>query len=112
MSPVTTHILDTSTGRPAAGVPITLEALRGGTWHAVGEGTTDADGRVKDLLTRDRFAPGHWRIRFVTGVYFARAGTTAFYPYVEIVFDVRDADQHYHVPLLLNPFGYSTYRGS
>ena len=112
MSPVTTHILDTSTGRPAAGMPVVLEFLSGGTWHSKGQGTTDADGRVTDLITDAAFAVGHWRIRFTTGVYFAQTETTGFYPYVEIVFDVRATAEHYHVPLLLNPYGYSTYRGS
>ena len=111
-SPVTTHILDTSTGRPASGVPVVLEFLRGGSWHSAGQGTTDSDGRVNGLVAADAFHPGHWRIRFSTGVYFARTETTGFYPYVEIVFDVKDATEHHHVPLLLNPFGYSTYRGS
>jgi 5-hydroxyisourate hydrolase len=111
-SPITTHILDTSTGRPATGVPVILHALRGGSWEAVGHGTTNDDGRVADLLTDEQFSEGHWRLRFATGVYFARTDTKGFYPYVEIVFDVQAKDEHYHVPLLLNPFGYSTYRGS
>ncbi len=111
-SPVTTHILDTSTGRPAAGVPVVLEQLSGGVWHGRGQGTTNDDGRVADLITPDQFATGHWRIRFATGVYFAQTGTAGFYPYVEIVFEVRAVHEHHHVPLLLNPFGYSTYRGS
>ena len=111
-SPVTTHILDTSRGRPAAGVPVVLELLDAGSWRAVGQGTTDDDGRVGDLLGADAFCAGHWRIRFATGVYFAQHETQGFYPYVEIVFEVTNPDEHHHVPLLLNPFGYSTYRGS
>lgn len=113
-SPITTHVLDTSVGRPAAGVPVTLsrEAPNDG-WELLAERTTDADGRIADLLAPGSLKPGTYRIRFATAVYFASVGVEEFfYPWAEIVFCVHAADQHYHVPLLLNPFGYSTYRGS
>lgn len=109
MSAITTHVLDTARGRPAAGVPVRLE--QAGT--VLGSGQTDADGRLRDLLPPDApLAPGIYRLVFDTGAYFHRQDVDAFYPLVSIDFDVRDGGQHYHVPLLLSPFGYSTYRGS
>ncbi len=114
MSGITTHVLDTSRGRPAAGVNIILERREdAGSWSLVGRGTTDGDGRLRTLVppeTANR--TGVHRITFDTGAYFRALGTEGFYPEVVVVFDVRDASQHYHVPLLINPFGYSTYRGS
>jgi 5-hydroxyisourate hydrolase len=108
---ISTHILDTSLGRPAAGVDIVLERKVDEAFVVIARGATDADGRLKGLVTG---APetGQWRIRFDTGGYFARLGVEGFYPYVEIVFVVKNAAEHYHVPLLINPFGFSTYRGS
>ncbi len=110
---ISTHILDTTRGRPAAGVEVTLEREEGGAWVAVGRGATDGDGRVKALLPAGE-APvaGTYRIAFAVEAYFVGRGVEAFYPSVQITFRVRAADEHYHVPLLLNPFGYSTYRGS
>ena len=110
-SPVTTHVLDTARGRPAAGVPVTLDLFDGGTWKRIGHGTTDADGRIRDL-TDSRVTPGRYRLTFDTAAYFTDARIPSFFPVVEIVFDVREAGEHHHVPLLLSPFGYSTYRGS
>ena len=106
MSAITTHVLDTARGCPAAGIPVTLERLDG-TWQTAGTGTTDSDGRIGDLLAPGDIAEGTWRITFNLEGY--QAG---FYPYATIVFRVRDGSQHYHVPLLLSPYGYSTYRGS
>ena len=110
-SPITTHILDTSTGSPAAGVPVRLDRLDGD-WRTLAEGRTNADGRVADLLEPGSLSPGTYRIYFDTGAYWEACGSQGFYPYVEVVFTVERGDQHYHVPLLLNPYGYSTYRGS
>ena len=112
MSPITTHVLDTARGRPAAGVPAILE-LRSGpeAWTEQGRGATDADGRIKDLAT-GLLVPGIYRLTFDTAAYFRAQQVEAFYPYVAIVFEVREPAQHHHVPLLLSPFGYSTYRGS
>jgi 5-hydroxyisourate hydrolase len=113
MSPITTHVLDTAQGRPAAGVPIALEQEEGGGWRALGAGATDGDGRLRDLLPEGHaLAAGVYRLRFDTGAYFAAHGQVSFYPAVEVRFQVADPAQHYHVPLLLSPFGYSTYRGS
>jgi 5-hydroxyisourate hydrolase len=110
MASLSTHVLDTSAGRPAEGVRVTLEAADG---TPLATGVTDADGRVGDLAAD--LASGDHRIRFDTGAWFAAHGVAAFYPEVVVAFTVtagQDGDEHYHVPLLLNPFGYSTYRGS
>lgn len=113
MSSISTHVLDLSTGRPAGGLAVRLER-RGadGAWRVLGDHVTDADGRVRDLLAGASAAAGVHRLTFVTGPYLAASGGRAFYPEASIVFDVFDAAQHHHVPLLLSPFGYSTYRGS
>ncbi len=113
-SPITTHILDTSLGKPASGIRITLESyVTGGAWKELSSGVTDADGRVRDLLG-DKSLPGagRYRMTFETGAYFRSQGTESFYPFVVVTFEIRDAGAHYHVPLLISPFGYSTYRGS
>ena len=113
MSAITTHILDTSTGKPAANVAVTLDFLQDGDWKSVGSGRTNSDGRVPDLINDGfEFQSGQYRIEFAVSEYFETSNTEAFYPYVRIVFIVKDEQSHYHVPLLLNPFGYSTYRGS
>jgi 5-hydroxyisourate hydrolase len=111
MSGITTHVLDTSRGCPAAGVPVVLERAVESGWQQVGRGTTDADGRASDLLTS---APqdGRYRLTFDTGTYFEAVGEAAFYPEVSVTFVAGQGDEHYHVPLLLSRFGYSTYRGS
>ena len=110
-SHVTTHILDTGAGRPAAGVAVSLWAAGPDGWDRVGEGTTDADGRVGSLGP-EQLTRGTYRIDFATGDYFAATGTETFFPSVSLTFALTDAAQHYHVPLLLSPFAYSTYRGS
>ena len=114
MSAITTHVLDTSRGRPASGVPVRLEIqTETGDWQTLGGGATDADGRCKNLLPSGvALAAATYRLTFETAIYFDAHGATGFYPQVSVVFVVRDATQHHHVPLLLNPFGYSTYRGS
>lgn len=113
MSQITTHILDTSIGKPAAGVPIRLEhQTDNGAWQIMAQAITNADGRVTDLLEKSAvLALGIYKIVFDTEGYFSRQNISGFYPIVEIQFYIRDA-AHYHVPLLLNPFGYATYRGS
>jgi 5-hydroxyisourate hydrolase len=106
MSPLTTHVLDTARGRPAAGVPLRLVAPDG----TVTTGVTDADGRCRTLLAPGAFTAGTWSLTFDLAAYFD--GTPAFYPVATIVFAVTNPAEHHHVPLLLSPFGYSTYRGS
>lgn len=114
MSAITTHILDVSLGLPGVGIPVTLERkTHSAGWQAIAEGMTDTDGRVNDLLSiKEAFLPGHYRLVFETGPYFLLRNIECFFPQVTVSFVVRDAAQHYHVPLLLSPFGYSTYRGS
>ena len=105
---ITTHVLDTARGRPAAGVAVTLE--QGPDWDEIGSGRTGDDGRLADLGSPRQ--PGSYRLRFATGAYFEVAGTPAFFPEVTVQFTVERPEEHLHVPLLLSPFGYSTYRGS
>jgi len=112
MIEITTHVLDTSLGRPAAGVPVTLEIREGAAgWKQLGRATTDADGRLRNLAPHPLPA-GTYRLTFDTRAYFDLRETASFYPEVAIVFEVRDAAAKYHVPLLISPYGYSTYRGS
>jgi 5-hydroxyisourate hydrolase len=109
---ITTHVLDTARGRPAAGVPVVLEHAAQDGWRELGRGATDADGRLRDLVAEgSALDAGRYRLTFDTGAYFRDRGEAAFYPEVTVVFTVA-ADEHHHVPLLLSPFGYSTYRGS
>ena len=108
---ISTHILDTARGKPADGVIVTLERQHGEHWDRIGGGTTDPDGRVKALLVGAP-AQGVYRVRFGVGPYFERHVVEAFYSNVSVEFIVRSESEHYHVPLLLNPFGFSTYRGS
>jgi len=114
VSGITTHVLDVSIGRPAKGVPVRLEQLTAKTgWVTVSERATDDDGRVRDLLAAGhRLEAGVYGLMFKTADYFSARGTASFYPEVHVTFEIRDPEQHYHVPLLLSPFGYSTYRGS
>ena len=110
---ISTHVLDTSGGHPAAGLHITLFRQEDDRWIEVAAGVTDDDGRIGALVPRgETMEPGVWRIHFDTGAWHAGRGIDGFYPFAEIAFRVTDPTQHYHVPLLLNPFGYSTYRGS
>jgi 5-hydroxyisourate hydrolase len=112
MKSVSTHVLDISRGRPAEGVPVVLERKDGDRFTELRRAKTDADGRVKDLVAEGQLTTATYRITFDTGAYFAAQGTDGFYPEASIVFVVRDAAAHYHVPLLLSPYGFSTYRGS
>jgi 5-hydroxyisourate hydrolase len=104
---VSTHVLDVTRGRPATGVEVVLEAASSGSWNEVAHGFTDGDGRVAALA--GAVPEGVYRLRFGVEDYL---GADAFFPEVVIVFRVRDAAEHHHVPLLLSPFAYSTYRGS
>jgi len=109
---LTTHVLDTARGRPAAGVRVRVETRDGGGWRAVGGGVTDADGRVPGLVPEGALAAGVHRLSFATGDWFRAEGLEGFYPEVTVVFRIADPGAHHHVPLLLSPYGYSTYRGS
>lgn len=112
MSQLTTHILDIGAGRPAEGITVVLSEQQPGGWEEVARGITNSDGRMADLLAKDVILqPGVYKLRFETQEYFQQQSLTSFYPFIEIVFEIKTAE-HYHVPLLLNAWGYSTYRGS
>lgn len=120
MSTLSTHVLDTSMGTPAAGMPILLhqfpldvspiDALDA-PWREIGSATTNADGRAPDIAGTE-LPPGTYRLTFATNSYFTQGGRQSFYPFAAIVFTIADDAAHYHVPLLISPYGYSTYRGS
>ncbi len=113
MSQITTHVLDTSLGKPAEGLAIALQRQDGdGNWQNLASGVTDADGRIGNLLLpTEVLVAGVYRMEFQTGDYYAKLKTRTFYPIAHITFETFD-ETHYHVPLLLNPYGFSTYRGS
>ena len=112
MSGITTHVLDTARGRPAAGVRVSLAVRADERWSELATTVTDAGGRITGFLPDRPPAVGStYRLRFEIGEYFAAQGLAAFHPYVEVVFTVHD-DRPHHVPLLVSPFGYTTYLGS
>ena len=113
MSKITTHVLDTALGRPAKGVKALLDFRTEDGWQELAKGVTNDDGRIANLLgDGEKLKAGIYRLSFETKSYFDGTMREGFYPYIAIVFEVEDAAQHYHVPLLLSPYGYSTYRGS
>lgn len=112
MSQITTHVLDTAKGLPAEGIRISLQKPDGKDWEDITSGITNGDGRVENFLPTDQvIEPGIYRMLFETGAYFEKEGEEGFYPEVPVIFEIKDTE-HYHIPLLLSPFGYSTYRGS
>ena len=112
-SPITTHVLDTARGCPAVGVPVVLEQRQeSGSFVELGSGITDQNGRISDLISGKELKTGEYRLTFDTGTYFAAQSVTAFFLSVVVDFRLLETSEHYHVPLLLSPFGYSTYRGS
>jgi 5-hydroxyisourate hydrolase len=112
-SPITVHVLDTSRGKPATGLTVVLEQADGKEWRELARGKTDSDGRIETLLPKNKaVAAGIYRITFESGAYFAESKTKTFYPRIPVIFEITEPKEHYHVPLLLSPFGYSTYRGS
>ena len=114
MSAITTHVLDTAAGQPAQGIAVALEQQSAdGSWKTLGRGETGADGRCQNLLPNGTpIETGAYRLTFDTGSYYSSRSVETFHPHVTVTFTVRDASQHHHVPLLLSPFGYTTYRGS
>jgi 5-hydroxyisourate hydrolase len=112
MSAITTHVLDTSRGRPAAGVHVELHRKSGEDWKPLGEDRTDANGRCNRLMGDGQPEVGTYRLVFHTGAYYRAQNADSFYSDIPVIFEVRDPNAHYHVPLLISPFGYSTYRGS
>lgn len=112
MSSLSCHVLDTVRGRPASGVPVSLAQLdASGAWQELSSATTNSDGRVQAWPDSVSLGPGTYRVRFETRAYFS-SDTAVFYPFVDVVFDVGRTSEHFHIPLLLSPYGYTTYRGS
>ena len=114
MKSISTHILDTTRGKPAPAVPVRLDYRESaGAWRQISSHETDADGRCSQLLSEDSgLAEGFYRLTFDTAAYFGSQGIRGLYPLVEITFEVRSGESHFHIPLILNPNGYTTYRGS
>lgn len=109
---LSTHVLDLASGRPAGDVAVTLDVRAAdGTWWHAGGARTDADGRVRDLAD-DGLTAAVYRLTFEVGAYFAAQGVASFHPEAAVTFEIVDPDEHHHVPLLVSPFGYTTYRGS
>jgi 5-hydroxyisourate hydrolase len=113
MSPITSHVLDTAAGKPASGIVVLIEIGQGpDRWVELARGVTDGDGRVGQFAPPlVPLHPGIYRLRFLTAAYFASAGAHGFYPEVNVIVQIDDPAQHYHIPLLLSPFGFTTYRG-
>jgi 5-hydroxyisourate hydrolase len=110
---ITTHILDLSSGKPAAGVRVVLASIEDGRRIKIGAGVTDADGRLRELVPKSStIIAGTFELTFETGVYFTSHGLPPFHPRIIVTIEIADPEQHYHVPLLISPFGYTTYRGS
>lgn len=113
MSGISTHVLDNSRGSPGSGLAVTLEFRTSTGWELRGSGTTGDDGRISRLLSMENeLVRGTYRVIFNTGSYYHLIGQESFYPQVVVVFEVVNSDEHYHIPLLLNAFGYTTYRGN
>ncbi|GGZ01451.1 hydroxyisourate hydrolase [Pseudoduganella plicata] len=112
-NPLSVHVLDLQTGEPTAGIAVTLEQRAGNDWRRLATGTTDNEGRVRELFPAGKLlTKGEYRIVFNTGDHYNGIGKPGFFPRVPVEFNVDDTTRHYHVPLLLSPFGYSTYRGN
>lgn len=112
MSQITTHILDTTSGKPAKNVRINLYQSENNSWIEIATGITNTDGRITNLLSDNKSLDiGIYKMKFFTSEYFINKKLSTFYPFVEVVFEINN-EEHYHIPLLLNPFGYTTYRGS
>ena len=111
-SPITTHVLDTNLGKPAAGIDVTLFRKQGGEFVQIAQGQTNDDGRIIEWMSETERQAGEYQIRFATDPYFQKLGQTCFYPSVTIDFRIEAVDEHYHVPLLVSAYGFSTYRGS
>ncbi|WP_282349517.1 hydroxyisourate hydrolase [Pseudomonas sp. PS01301] len=112
-NPLSVHVLNLETGVPSAGIEVTLEQHQGNQWQALGKGVTNDQGRIAELFPQQRqFAAGEYRVVFKTGDYYRKVGHDTFFPEIPVIFEVKNTEQHYHIPLLLSPYGFSTYRGS
>ncbi|HCN64052.1 MAG TPA: hydroxyisourate hydrolase [Pseudomonas sp.] len=112
-NPLSVHVLNLENGLPSPGVHVTLEQQVGQNWQMLSQGVTNDQGRIGELFpARQTLKAGEYRVVFKTGEYFKKAGRDTFFPEIPVIFEVKNADQHYHIPLLLSPYGFSTYRGS
>lgn len=112
-NPLSVHVLNLQTGTPSAGIQVTLERHTGATWQALAQGTTNEQGRIPELFPANMaIDKGEYRVVFKTGEYYQKLHQDTFFPEIPVIFEVRQTDQHYHIPLLLSPYGFSTYRGS
>ena len=112
-NPLSVHVLNLENGLPSAGVSVTLEQHVGDHWQSLAEGVTNQQGRIAELFPANQaMKPGEYRVVFKTGDYYKKANRETFFPEVPVIFEVKQADQHYHIPLLLSPYGFSTYRGN
>lgn len=112
-NPLSVHVLNLENGLPSPGVHVTLEQQVGQNWQMLSQGVTNEQGRIGELFpARQTLKAGEYRVVFKTGEYFKKAGRDTFFPEIPVIFEVKNADQHYHIPLLLSPYGFSTYRGS
>ncbi|AOZ13193.1 MULTISPECIES: hydroxyisourate hydrolase [Pseudomonas] len=112
-NPLSVHVLNLENGLPSPGVNVTLEQHVGENWQPLAQGVTNEQGRISELFpAKKALETGEYRVVFKTGDYFKKAGRDTFFPEIPVIFDVKNVDQHYHIPLLLSPYGFSTYRGS
>ena len=112
-NPLSVHVLNLENGLPSPGVNVTLEQHVGKDWQALSQGVTNEQGRIGELFpAKQALEAGEYRVVFKTGEYFKKVGRDTFFPEIPVIFEVKNVDQHYHIPLLLSPYGFSTYRGS
>jgi 5-hydroxyisourate hydrolase len=112
-NPLSVHVLNLENGLPSPGIAVTLEQQVSGQWQALSSGTTNQQGRIAELFPAGRaLQAGEYRVVFKTGEYYNKVGHETFFPEIPVIFQVKQVDQHYHIPLLLSPYGFSTYRGS
>ncbi|ALE90178.1 hydroxyisourate hydrolase [Pseudomonas versuta] len=112
-NPLSVHVLNLENGLPSPGVNVTLEKYVGQNWQPLAQGVTNEQGRIGELFPdKQAMEAGQYRVVFKTGDYFKKAGRDTFFPEIPVIFEVKNVDQHYHIPLLLSPYGFSTYRGS
>lgn len=112
-NPLSVHVLNLENGLPSPGVNVTLEKHVGKDWQSLAQGVTNEQGRIGELFpAKQALEAGEYRVVFKTGEYFKKTGHETFFPEIPVIFEVKNVDQHYHIPLLLSPYGFSTYRGS
>ena len=112
-NPLSVHVLNLENGLPSPGVNVTLEKHVGKEWQSLSQGVTNEQGRIGELFpAKQALEAGEYRVVFKTGEYFKKVGRDTFFPEIPVIFEVKNVDQHYHIPLLLSPYGFSTYRGS